>query len=443
MMQALVRALFGRLVRLYYPTLSVTGAERFPVGAPVLAVLNHPNGLLDPLVLRYAIGRPVRFLGKSTLFGNHLGRLAMESFGALPVYRQRDVGEGGASTSRNEETFALCRECLARGDWIALFPEGTSHSDPVMKPLKTGAARIALSTVAEKPDAAGLVVLPMGLFYTGKAVFRSEALVVVGQGIPVAERLESYRIDERAAVDALTDEIRAGLDRVVLQAETRDLLEGIARVAGIVAGERRAGGQRGIADHFDNAQKLLDAYSYWKKRDPARVERVTAAAREFFDVLDGIGVSDPWALEAGEVTAASAVKAGLGLVAMAPLALAGVFLGWIPYRLAGRLARKVSGAEDELGTVKLLAGALLVLVFWLVEASLAAWRLGYAAGVAVMVLAPLGGYFALRFEEKVARARGVVRLWRLRRDHAEVARSVVERRRTLIDEIHRALEERV
>ena len=40
--------------------------------------------------------------------------------------------------------FSRSHELLAEKGALALFPEGTSHSDPALKPLTTGAARIVL-----------------------------------------------------------------------------------------------------------------------------------------------------------------------------------------------------------------------------------------------------------------------------------------------------------
>ena len=153
----LVRWLAEALVRLYYPARAVEGAERIPTGAPLVFVLNHPNGLLDPLLLRISLGIPARFLAKSTLFGNPLGRLAMDAFDTIPIYRAHEAKDAKKNEtkdgkpgdpSRNEESFARCRAVLASAGALALFPEGTSHSDSQLRPLKTGAARIALSAAA-------------------------------------------------------------------------------------------------------------------------------------------------------------------------------------------------------------------------------------------------------------------------------------------------------
>ena len=152
-MHALVRWLTARLVRLYYPTLTCEGLDRLPKDAPLVFLPNHPNALLDPLVLRLAVGMPVAFLAKSTLFNSAISRVALDAYEAMPVYRQRDQDPRLAGTDnmtdRNEETFARCRARLAKRLPLAIFPEGTSHSDPSMKPLKTGAARIALGAEAE------------------------------------------------------------------------------------------------------------------------------------------------------------------------------------------------------------------------------------------------------------------------------------------------------
>jgi 1-acyl-sn-glycerol-3-phosphate acyltransferase len=436
-LKALIRALLESLVRLYYPVIALEGRERVPWSQPCLFVLNHPNGLLDPMLLRLGLGRPVRFLGKSTLFGNPLGRVTMEAFGGIPVFRHRDVGGGGGDPSRNEETFALCRAALARGEWIALFPEGTSHSDPTMKPLKTGAARIALSAVKEHPGELRLV--PVGLFYEQKATFRSRAVLSVGDALAARDYLDRYVADERVTVDALTDDLRAGLDAVVLQADTRELVEGVARVAqwtldpaareDLTASRRRAG-------------EMLTAWRALRERDPARAEALLASGREYLAAVASLGVRDPWALEVERVTAGSTARATLWLAAMAPLAAAGVAFGWPMYRLAGRVAgRVVRGAEDVLGTVKLLSGMLLVPVGWAVAALALAWGAGLGgwAVAAVALLGPAGGYAALRWEERWEGAMEALRMARLRRERPAEVAALAARRKALMEEIEGAL----
>ena len=182
LLETIARRLFLALIRLYFPRRTVDGTGRLPPpGTPAVYLANHPNGLLDPLVLCVAVDRPVRFLAKSTLFGNPLSRLAMNALGCLRVFRPRDLrpDERDQAGPRNEATFAACRRILAEGGELALFPEGTSHSDPRLRPLKTGAARIALSTVAETGVVP--VLVPCGLHYEDPARFRSGVHVTVGE----------------------------------------------------------------------------------------------------------------------------------------------------------------------------------------------------------------------------------------------------------------------
>ena len=61
-LETIIRWLAEALVRLYYPHRSVEGEERLVREGPVVFVANHPNGLLDPLLVRVLTGRPARFL---------------------------------------------------------------------------------------------------------------------------------------------------------------------------------------------------------------------------------------------------------------------------------------------------------------------------------------------------------------------------------------------
>jgi 1-acyl-sn-glycerol-3-phosphate acyltransferase len=438
---ALVRWLGEALVRLYYPVRIVDGGERIPAGKPLVFVLNHPNGLLDPIVLRVALGRPSRFLAKSTLFGNPLGRLAMNAFGSIPVYRAHESGARGQDASRNDESFARCRAELAAGGVLALFPEGVSHSDPEMRPLKTGAARIALSAEAEADGRLDVMVVPVGLSYEHKTTFRSSVLLVVGEPIAVVPLLPAYRQDERAAVTALTDEIGARLDEVVLQAESRELLAGIARVARWTSDPKSGEDPNDPAVGHRRARGLSAAYARMRARDPVRLETLVSEVRTYWQTLRRLGVRDPWALELTAPRAGALAAAVAKLALAAPLAALGAIMGWIPYRLAGTIAPRVTHDEDLISTVKLFAGASFLFLAWAGEAiAVGCWR-GPLWALPVFALGVACGYVALRFEELL---RDGVAGWRavsLRALHFRTAQRLAERRRALADDVARALDE--
>jgi 1-acyl-sn-glycerol-3-phosphate acyltransferase len=442
LLRALLRWLGEALVRLYYPNRVVEGAERIPAGKPIVFVLNHPNGLLDPVLLRIAMKRPARFLAKSTLFGNPLGRLAMNAFGSIPIYRAHESGARAADASRNDESFARCRAELAAGGSMALFPEGVSHSDPQMRPLKTGAARIALSAEAEHDGKLGVTLVPVGLHYEHKTTFRSSVLLVVGEPIEITPLLADYRRDERATVNALTERIDARLDEVVLQAESREIVEGIARVArwtaapGDPAADPNDPGARNR-----RARELAAAYARMRARDPARVEAIVAEARRYRKTLWRLGVRDPWALELTSPRVGATLGAVARLALAAPVALVGALMGWGPYRLAGRVAGRITKDDDVLGTVKLFAGVAFLFVAWLAEAiAVGLWARPIWI-LPTFVLGVASGYVALRFDELWHEAAEAWRHVALRAFRFSTAQKLVERRRELADTVARALEE--
>src|SRR3977135_4452131 len=77
---------------------------------------------------------------------------------------------------------------LAAGGASAIFPEGASPSDPKLRPLKTGAARIAFGAAAGLAQSSPIRIVPAGLYYRAKRTFRSAALLHFGEPF-VVQRL--------------------------------------------------------------------------------------------------------------------------------------------------------------------------------------------------------------------------------------------------------------
>jgi glycerol-3-phosphate O-acyltransferase / dihydroxyacetone phosphate acyltransferase len=442
MLHRLIRFAILSLVRLYYPRIELRGGQHLPTAGPVIFVLNHPNGLLDPLLLMTKSGRPVSFLAKSTFFANPLARLCMDAFDALPVFRQRDRGLPGGpqgnSIASNEDTFARCRALLRQYKALALFPEGTTHSEARMLPLRTGAARIALSAEAEANWQLGLRIVPVGLWYQNKTLFRSAALLVVGQPFDLAEYAAQYAAQPRAAVHTLTERIGQSLNTVVLQAENAELLTGIPVIATWTAPD---GPPLTLTQQHERSAALLDASRRLAASDPSRMAALAQQARRYARTVRTLGIDDPWELELAPARPGHLIIQSLLLLLTAPFALAGFILSYGPYRLSGYISPPIVGRHDTLlGTGKLIVGSALVLLGWLLAALLVGILLSTAAGLGTLAAAPLLAYCALRWGETWYELREALTYIWIRTRHHSLAQQLSVRRQALAAEIIEAVQ---
>ncbi len=430
-MRVVLLAVLRFALRVFFRRIEPLGIERVPRDGPLLFVLNHPNSLIDPLFILCLSPRPVSFLAKAPLFRMPVVGTLVRAVGSIPVERRQDPG---ADLTKNREMFVRVREHLAGGGAVALFPEGTSHSDPGLKPLKTGAARIALGVEPPSP----LRIQPVGLFYTAKQTFRSSALVYFAEPFTVSPApLDPSGEPPPDQVQALTSSIGVALAAVTLQADEHEAHEFVARTERILASERRASDDAprpDLSTEFEFRRRILAGYYALKARDLSRLERIRARIYRYEDRLRGAGI-DPWDLPVGRFRfSRGAGRIGLFLLRsllFLPLGLPGLVLHYLPYRLVGILSARPAGKEDVLATAKAIAAAIVFPALWIALA-LGVWGLcGLPAGVLALGLAPLGGYCALRLMERADRTLGALRsltLWVLGRRrflHLQVERRVL------------------
>ena len=178
-------------------------------GRPVLLVANHFYGFVDPVVLMQVFGRLPRFLAKSTLWDVVPARPLLALAGMIPVHRPEDRGAGGHD---NADVFAACHEVLAADGFVGIFPEGTTHDDPAIREVRTGAARIALG--AHAAGVRDLVILPVGVHYDDKVALRSNAWPASLPMYDIAAEVSAagHRMDseDRDAVTQVTEVIDRG-----------------------------------------------------------------------------------------------------------------------------------------------------------------------------------------------------------------------------------------
>src|SRR4051812_29308130 len=85
-----LRAAAHVALRWYYADVVVQGEERVPARGPLIVVANHPNALVDALLVGTALRRRILLTAKATLFEHPLLAPLLRGIGVVPLRRAAD-----------------------------------------------------------------------------------------------------------------------------------------------------------------------------------------------------------------------------------------------------------------------------------------------------------------------------------------------------------------
>ncbi len=380
---------------------------------PVLVTANHPNSLLDPLLVFRTAGRPTRPLAKAPLFEQVFVGSMLRALGGLPVYRKQD---DPAQMHRNDETFKRAIAALVDGDAVQIYPEGRTHSEPSLSPLRTGAARIALGAEVLANWQLGLRIVPVGLTYRRKTLFRGSALVQIGEPFTIADLRVEYERDEQNCVRLLTERIAENLQAVTLnlaQSDDEELIETAEALYVREKGMARFREREGLGVRLPRLQRFAAGLAWLRANDNARHERLRHAVSRYRRIAGALGAEEadvPSRYRFGP-TLAYALRWSVLLTLGAPFALAGALIWLIPYFVPRLVVRIVKPEHEAIATYKLIGGFFAFPLFLAVY-TYVAWRLaGPAAALTTLLVAPLLGLVTLAWHSAWLRFGEDVRLF--------------------------------
>jgi len=416
----------ARLAAFIYYRVDYRGGQVPPRG-PALLVANHPNSLLDPMLVVAAAGRPVRFLAKAPLFSDPKVAWLMRLSRSIPVHRRQD---DPSQVARNLEMFDAVHRRLAEGDAVAIFPEGISHSGSSLAEIRTGAARIALGAAASQVGGA-FPVIPVGIDLRDKTRFRSDAQVYIGDPIEWND-LAGRGSDDTGAVRELTARIEAAL-----REHTVNL------------------------DDWHDAPLVDTALAIWEATAPGRDDpdtralrrdRTTRLLREVRTTGDAQGIElaadverhrrrlAKLKLEPGHVELHAAGKVKLPSVAarllllvpiIAVLGVAGWLLYIVPYRFTGWLVDRFRLEDDTRSTWKLMLGAVVYLAWTVLAAILVGMMGNLWLALTTLVLMPAIGLLGLLLREDWRQSWRDARRWLLLRSRPALVDALRDEQRRI------------
>lgn len=442
MIQKILEVLLVPLVRVmlyvYFRQVEITGAEKVPAATPVLYTPNHLNSALDGLLARAFLPRDPRPLAKATLWDITLIRPLLVAANAIPVYRQQDSRDR-AYANKNQDMFSACYDALAENACIVVFPEGQSHSEPELQPLKTGAARIALGA-QQRRDPLGVRVIPVGLNFDAKQKFRSRVLLSIGDPIDPLDGLAEVDPENRDSVSFVTGRIEEGIKSVTLNYPSWEEANVIRRAADLYVSQRTEDlAEASLADEFPVHKQLADAYPKMKDLYPRKVARIVEAVAGYDRLLQVLSIQHEHVIqEHPKLLQAiySLRKLSLFLIRL-PLALLGIFLNAAPFYLT-RIISRIKVRADRASTTKIAAGFILYPLCWTLQSMLLGN--GLLPPFFWWLLAPLSGISSLLFRERHTQLLEELRTYLKLNTHSEMKDELEQRLKTVDVEVAEFLE---
>jgi 1-acyl-sn-glycerol-3-phosphate acyltransferase len=279
MIYALLRWITGIALHWFYNDIRITGAEKIPVNGPLLIAVNHQNALVDSLIAGWLVPRRVTMTAKATLADNPFIAVLFRMLNVVSLRRVSDEAskQNGLpmDRARNTEAFAEIFRLLERNGALLIFPEGKSHNETGLEPLKTGLARVALQA-RDACGITGLKILPLGLVFEDKGTPGTAVSAHVGSII----EMDSWQ----------------GSDHTILTQEIANRLRAVSEYAPVprrefIQLEEAGGGFR---------EKLIAVAAWWGRLThelPVRTARNMAVKRSkdadqpaMFTIMFGVGL---------------------------------------------------------------------------------------------------------------------------------------------------------
>jgi 1-acyl-sn-glycerol-3-phosphate acyltransferase len=279
MIYGLLRWITGIALHWFYNDIRIAGAEKIPVNDPLLIAVNHQNALVDSLIVAWLVPRRIAMTAKATLTDNPFIAILFRILHVVPLRRMSDEAakQRGlpVDRSRNVDAFAEIFKLLEGNGALLIFPEGKSHNEAGLEPLKTGLARVALQA-RDEHGIMGVRILPLGLVFEDKGTPGTAVCAHVGTPIEI----DSWQ----------------GSDHTVLTQEIAERLRAVSEDAGL-PGKEFGQAEASSSTFRERAIALAAWWGRLTHQLPVRIARNLAVNRStdadqpaMLTILFGVGL---------------------------------------------------------------------------------------------------------------------------------------------------------
>ncbi len=200
-------------LRFFYRRVYVTGLETIARKGPVIIIANHTSSLMDAALLGVLISRPVYFFTRADVFSSKFYSSMLAALHMLPVNNHE---AGRNSLSSNDESFSKAQQILTNGGIVVFFPEGISHIERKLLPLRKGVFRLAFQSAVCDNFHKNIPVIPVGINYSHPFACQADIMIHFGTPLLLNDYKEEYLANAAASLLHITKDSYSAIEKSAL-----------------------------------------------------------------------------------------------------------------------------------------------------------------------------------------------------------------------------------
>lgn len=351
----------------FFRRIVVTGKEYIPKKGPMIIVANHPNTLIDPLIIASIAKQRIGFIANAGIFTNKLLTSIFNYLHIIPIYRKKDVLPGEIPDNKN--TFIKCHEYLEKGRTFLILPEGSSHYELKLREIKTGTARIALSYEELKKFDGHLKILPIALDYSDSIRFRSTVSVIVNQTISVCDYKKAYLNNNIEGVSMLTEDIRKELAKNVPHTSNKSQEDFLIKAHRFYGAYAEPNVNFNTKQYLSLRNKVSKALNFIKENNPNLYEHTQTKLRTYFNILKKERLTTGFFTDQffQKNKAFVIVSYSLKFILLSPFYIFGLIGNYLPYILPSKIFNVLKIEIEYKTSVQMIVGIFTFPFFYWLE----------------------------------------------------------------------------
>lgn len=397
----------------FFKRILVSGKEHLPDKGPLIIVANHPNTLMDPLLIAAITGQRIGFVANAGIFVNKLITRIFNYFHVIPIYRKKDILPG--EKPDNRKAFVKCHDYFDQAGTLLIFPEGTSYYELKLREIKTGTARIALSYEDLKGFKGNLRIIPIALDYSDSIQFRSIVSVTICKAIEVGAYQMAYEADEFDTVGQLTEDIRKEFAEIVPQTSGKEQEAFLVNAHHFYTTfySPTASLQKNPKESLELRTQVSKALQLLKTRNLELYLDTQSKLTRFFKIMKEERI-DPALISAKLIRKYSMpviIIQFLAFLFLFPFYFLGIFFNYIPYILPAKIFKAMKLDIEYRAPVQMILGLICFPVYYGLVIYL--YRMfindSFWQSLILLIIMPLMGYVSMFYYAEIKR---FSKLWR-------------------------------